>query len=280
MEFIEGQNIMEFLKSNPHRLRDIFVQTINGFKYLEENNILHRDIRPDNLLVSENGIVKIIDFGFGKNINFENNNFEKSITLNWRFSPPNEFTEKIYDFRTEVYFVGKLFEEIIEELKLEDFTFSNILSEMTKKDFNDRLHSFLNVERELLSSDINIIEFQQNDKEIYQSFAHNLTSIFSKIGYDAEYNSNIENVIMRLDEVHRNSILEEFVQNPNSVAECFVKGNYRYWKKIEFPIYAITEFLTLIKSVSIGKKRIIVNNLWQRLDAIERFANETDDLPF
>lgn len=82
MEYIQGEDIKGYLQNNPHRLNDIFVQIINGFNYLELNGILHRDIRPENILVSDDGFVKIIDFGFGKEINFDED-FDKSITLNW-----------------------------------------------------------------------------------------------------------------------------------------------------------------------------------------------------
>src|SRR5690606_15658456 len=72
MEFVKGQNIDEYISENPDRLSDLFVQIINGFTYLEENKILHRDIRPDNILVTVDGVTKIIDFGFGKLIDFDN----------------------------------------------------------------------------------------------------------------------------------------------------------------------------------------------------------------
>ena len=41
---------------------------IEGLKHLYINNIVHRDIKPDNILL-KNGVPKIIDFGFAKNIN-------------------------------------------------------------------------------------------------------------------------------------------------------------------------------------------------------------------
>ena len=66
MEYVQGLDISDFLKKNPEKLNDIFTQVIEVFKYLEENKILHRDIRPENILISEDGIVKIIDFGFAK----------------------------------------------------------------------------------------------------------------------------------------------------------------------------------------------------------------------
>ena len=42
----------------------------------------------------------------------------------------------------------------------------------------------------------------------------------------------------------------------------------------------IEDFIKLIKSVSVDKKKIILNNLWQRLDSVERFTDYKDDLPF
>jgi len=279
MEFIDGQNIKTFAENNPHLIKDLFEQTIDGFNYLEQKQILHRDIRPDNILVSSNGVVKIIDFGFGKRLKFEDD-FDKSISLNWRFEPPKDFENKFYDFRTEIYFIGKLFEEILRENEIDNFTYKGVLSEMIKTDFNERISSFSLIERNILS-DVNTgIDFSYEDKETYKSFASSLTSIFSKIEHSTGYNSDIEKIITDLEEIHRNSMLEDFIQNPNSIARCFVNGSYKYYKRVEFPIYELKDFIKLIKSVSVDKKRIIINNLWQRLDSVERFTDYKDDLPF
>ncbi|HED38692.1 MAG TPA: protein kinase family protein [Ignavibacteria bacterium] len=278
MEYIEGQNIDEYLQENPHRLNDIFVQTINGFNYLESNGILHRDIRPENILVSDTGFVKIIDFGFGKKINYDDD-FDKSITLNWRFTPPKDFKEQIYDFRTEIYFIGRLFEEIIVENKIENFSYSNILKSMTEVEYDERINSFSIIGRNILSNETDSLEFQEEDKIIYQNFANGLISIFSKIEQETDYIKNIDKIVLGLESVYRNSILEDIIQNPNSIASCFVNGNYRYYKKIEILVSTLRDFLKLFNSVSIDKKHIILNNLWQRLDTVQRFIDD-DDLPF
>jgi len=278
MEFVKGKNIEEFIKTNPHLLNDIFIQTIHGFNYLEQNKILHRDIRPENILVSEEGIVKIIDFGFGKKIKFEDD-FDKSITLNWRFSPPSDFQNKTYDFKTEIYFVGKLFEEIIRENLIENFTFSSIIKEMTVADYDERISSFSLIERTILSDESVGFDFTDENKEIYQKFAYGLTSIFSKIEQDSEYVTDIYKIIAGLEEVYRNSILEEYIQNPNSISRCFVNGAY-YSKSPDINLFILRDFIKFVNSVSIDKKRIVLNNLWQRLDNIKRYRDESDDLPF
>lgn len=92
MEYVDGQSIDFFLLINPETISDIFAQTINGFGYLEENGILHRDIRDSNILITGKNTVKIIDFGFGKQAT-KPENYDKSISLNWWCDLPNEFKE-------------------------------------------------------------------------------------------------------------------------------------------------------------------------------------------
>lgn len=281
MEYILGDNIEIYIRENPHMLNDVFIQTINGFRHLEENRILHRDIRPDNILINAVGEVKIIDFGFGKNVR-HNENVEKSITLNWRYSQPNDFKDKFYDFRTDVYFVGKLFEEIINDNKLDGFKYSRILSEMITVDYNSRIQSFLNIERKVISDESSRLDFSNEERDIYLSFADSLSNVFTGIASDVEYHSNIDTLIMSLEAVYRNSMLEEYIQNSNAIASCFLKGSYRYRTKPYFLVTTLIEFIDFFKSVSVGKKKIILNNLWQRIDRVERkdFVLETDDLPF
>ncbi len=51
MEFVGGTDVETFLASRPEAAASVFRQAIDGFHYLESNDILHRDIRPQNLLV-------------------------------------------------------------------------------------------------------------------------------------------------------------------------------------------------------------------------------------
>ncbi|WP_319479119.1 protein kinase family protein [uncultured Draconibacterium sp.] len=280
MEYVKGKNISKFVIDNPDRLNNIFGQTISGFCHLEKNKILHRDIRPHNILVSNEGVVKIIDFGFSKKVDFEND-YKKSISLNWRYNPPMDFTKKIYNFKTEVYFVAKLFEEIIFENNFENFAYNDILKQMLIPDYDERINSFFEVERAIVADEYQGLTFTEEEKGIYIRFASSLSEIYSKIDVESKYNTDIDKIISGLDEVYRNSMLETFVQNHNSIAKCFVKGDYRYYTKRDVEVSVIKDFVNLLKSISIEKRKVVMNNLWQRLDSIEREAKvPDDDLPF
>ena len=41
-----------------------FMQILEGIKYCHKNGVCHRDIKPENILIDDNGLIKIIDFGF------------------------------------------------------------------------------------------------------------------------------------------------------------------------------------------------------------------------
>jgi serine/threonine-protein kinase len=278
MEYVEGLNIAEFITKNPDRLNDLFPQVIEGFCNLEQNYILHRDIRPENLIVNDSGIVKIIDFGFGKRLETSIDT-EKSVTLNWRYSVPKEFENKIYDYKSEVYFVGKLFEEIVVEIGIDNFKYSSILSEMIKSDYDKRISSFFEVSRKILGNTSEGIEFSDKEIAVYRNFADKLKSLMSSIDPNTEYITDINAIIMQLEQVYRNSMLEEYIQNPSSLIKCLIRGQYSFFPDNNVPVLCVNDFIKLLKSVSDDKRKIIVNNLWNRLDSISRH-DFSEDLPF
>lgn len=275
MEYIQGECVNDYLYRNPEHLEDIFKQTIEAFKYLEEKEVLHRDIRPNNILITENGQVKIIDFGFGKQLN--TNTIEKSITLNWRYTIPKDFSEGTYSHKTDMYFIGKLFEEIISEIGNLKFKYTNILLKMVSIDSNKRFDSFFDVYREILNNQSEEIIFLPKEKIIYKNFADELIKIIGKIEDNVTYEKDIDNIIRSLEELYRNSMLEDILQNNAKLSRIFLFGKYNYFKSREFKVSNLLDFLNLLKSSTQDKRKIILNNLWTRLDSIPRFE---DDLPF
>ena len=78
MEYMQGGDLMQIMGGKAMKEQDIWditVQLIRGIRYLHQNNIIHGDLKPQNLLVSSNGTIKIGDFGLSKMI--EENQMQK-----------------------------------------------------------------------------------------------------------------------------------------------------------------------------------------------------------
>lgn len=278
MDFIDWKEIDEFIKENPDKIDNIFTQMIKWFTYLEKNNILHRDIRPQNILITNEWVLKIIDFWFWKQIDF-NNDSEKSISLNWRYEIPDDFKQKKYNTKTEIYFIWKLFEDIIKENELQDFSYNSLLKKMILKNPSTRFESFEIIERELIWYVTNSL-FTESDKNIYSNFA---SSICEKIGIlkpDSEYISDLDDIIMNLENLYKDSILENYIQNNWRLIKCFIKGWFKYNTKVNIYTDALKDFLNFLKWNPRNKQKIILNNLWWRFDSIEKEEISVDDLPF
>ncbi|HVL96107.1 MAG TPA: protein kinase [Solirubrobacteraceae bacterium] len=70
MEYVEGQSCAELLRErgrlSPDEVVDICAQACRGLDYAHRNGVVHRDIKPGNLMVNPEGVVKIADFGIAK----------------------------------------------------------------------------------------------------------------------------------------------------------------------------------------------------------------------
>jgi serine/threonine protein kinase len=282
MEYIIGSDIEDYLKSHPENINTIFTQAVEAFFHLEVNDILHRDIRPMNILVSTEGDVKVIDFGFGKKIT-ETKNFDKSISLNWWCEPPAEFKDNIYDHTTEVYFVGKLFENIILENQIEQFSYKNIITRMVTRDPENRISLFSDVRNEILSGEFADLEFDPFELDSYRDFADQLTMTLLRIERSSKYIESPLDIIRKLEECYKSIMLEEHVPTNLVVLRAFLSGAYYYSSSRFFQVATVRKLLELLRHSSTAKRNIIVANLKTRLDALERYDEQTnfdDDIPF
>ena len=73
-------------------------------------------------------------------------------------------------------------------------------------------------------------------------------------------------------------MLEENVQNARTIIRVFLNGTYYYNPNTTMDVKVLREFINLLKSCSIEKTKIIMMNIQNRLDGIQRYTEE--DIPF
>lgn len=279
MEFIEGTDIESYLSAKPASAASIFRQAIHGFNYLEKNEILHRDIRPQNLLVSEEEQLKIIDFGFGKRIATPED-FGKSVSLNWWCDSPNEFTNNVYDFKTEVYFVGKLFQLLLEKTGVEDFEYAQLLKRMCDPNPDGRIESFSQCLRAIFQRGITDPPFSEREIEGYRDLADRLHSLVVKIEVGTKYVSDSASVLGCLEVLYPKVMLEEFLPKNTLIVSCFIKSGY-YFKNDKFPTSVVKDFLKFFRACSPEQRNVVLANLHTRLDSVPRYNDQEDEeIPF
>src|SRR3954466_9368691 len=70
MEHVDGQSCAEILRDEGHLgvepAVDVLTQACRGLDYAHRNGVVHRDVKPGNLLRSNDGVVKLADFGIAK----------------------------------------------------------------------------------------------------------------------------------------------------------------------------------------------------------------------
>lgn len=68
MEFVQGGALMKGTSTNealtPLKIWQYMRDIVTGLEYLHSQHIIHRDVKPENLLLTSDGHIKISDFGF------------------------------------------------------------------------------------------------------------------------------------------------------------------------------------------------------------------------
>ena len=112
-ELAQGQlyDILEEDKKLPeNEIKGIARQLVAGLNYLHSSNIIHRDIKPQNILISANGIIKICDFGFARAI--ENKTMIRSIKGTPLYMAPELLKESPYNHKADLWSLGVIIYEL------------------------------------------------------------------------------------------------------------------------------------------------------------------------
>ncbi|MBX3077424.1 protein kinase [Candidatus Obscuribacterales bacterium] len=116
MEFIDGVNLADFLEKNGtlslRRAIEIGIEVCEGLSHAHKNGILHRDLKPGNIMIDANNCVRILDFGLAKILRKSQDDTEQALTKPGRlmgsvlFMSPEQFEGKEASELSEIYSLG------------------------------------------------------------------------------------------------------------------------------------------------------------------------------
>jgi serine/threonine-protein kinase len=116
MEYVEGKHLKHLIKKRgtltPTEVVDIALQMTNGLSVAHESYIIHRDIKPQNILIIDNGIVKITDFGIAVAMNATQLTQTNSVMGSVHYLPPEQAMGKSATLQSDIYSIGILLYEL------------------------------------------------------------------------------------------------------------------------------------------------------------------------
>lgn len=111
------QDLKKFFDSlngymDPQTARSLMLQLLRGLSFCHAHHVLHRDLKPQNLLINTNGTLKLADFGLARAFGVPVRCFSAEVVTLWYRPPDVLFGAKLYNTSIDMWSAGCIFAEI------------------------------------------------------------------------------------------------------------------------------------------------------------------------
>ncbi|CAM2068020.1 Non-specific serine/threonine protein kinase [Sulfidibacter corallicola] len=108
MEYVDGQSLKTYILNSPNdnieKKIQLLIRICEGLKAAHDQGVVHRDIKPQNILITEDFIPKILDFGIARKVTQTRK--EKNISGSPKYMAPEQIQNTMTDERTDIYAMG------------------------------------------------------------------------------------------------------------------------------------------------------------------------------
>lgn len=128
MEYVDGETLGRRIKRQPldiHETVDIAIQISTALAAAHDAAVVHRDVKPDNVILRPDGLVKVLDFGLAKQIQRRLNSFEEAYTMpdvrthpglvmgTVAYMSPEQARGKLVDARSDIFSFGAVLYQMV-----------------------------------------------------------------------------------------------------------------------------------------------------------------------
>jgi serine/threonine-protein kinase len=139
MEYVQGQDLATLFGQKRFTMLEIdkiLLQLLNAVEELHNHNVLHRDIKLENILIRDDGVLKLGDLGLMKTGAVETMTKSGVIVGTAQYMPPEYVTDSRYDARGDIYGIGMVLHELLcGERRLADKSGKRAIKYLLKTDF-------------------------------------------------------------------------------------------------------------------------------------------------
>ncbi|MGV1102432.1 Stk1 family PASTA domain-containing Ser/Thr kinase [Clostridium perfringens] len=117
MEYIEGKTLKDIINEKgalPYEIAiSIGIKVAKALECAHKSGIIHRDVKPQNILVTEEGVVKVTDFGIAKSMDSSTIAHTNSVMGSAHYFSPEQAKGTYTDYRTDLYSLGIVLYEMV-----------------------------------------------------------------------------------------------------------------------------------------------------------------------
>ncbi|XP_066282954.1 cyclin-dependent kinase-like 1 isoform X1 [Branchiostoma lanceolatum] len=110
--------VLNELDRNPkgvpeHQTKRIIWQTLQAVNFCHQHNCIHRDVKPENILITKQGVIKLCDFGFARLLTGPGDEYTDYVATRWYRAPELLVGDTQYGPPVDVWAIGCVFAELI-----------------------------------------------------------------------------------------------------------------------------------------------------------------------
>ena len=117
MELVEGKNLSTIIAEEApldyRRVIDLTKQVASALRIAHKNKIIHRDVKPHNIMVTSDGVAKLADFGIAKAVNDATLSTNSKVIGSVHYFSPEQARGNYVDERSDIYSLGIVMYEML-----------------------------------------------------------------------------------------------------------------------------------------------------------------------